>query len=145
MATLALGGVKEVAVQHDVADGFDTIPAVLSADVSTDSSTITLADGHDINSGYKATITVETLDIDESADWFVTTKAIFDDPFSDDGSTNNYQVKLTMKDGDTVTFDNVRVSGIDLVAGADGEYSRYVLSFNCVSTDVVTATTLSIS
>ena len=63
MATLYLGGVKQVDVQFDSAGGFVEIPAVLSVDLSTDSNTQAMSDGTDINAGYKASITIETLDI----------------------------------------------------------------------------------
>jgi hypothetical protein len=151
MATLYLGGVKQVDVQFDSAGGFVEIPAVLSVDLSTDSNTQAMSDGTDINAGYKASITIETLDIltatgagtGTGATWYQKVKQMLDNPFSDDGSTNNYQVKLTMKDDGTATFDGIRVAGLDFVAGADGEYSRWVVSFNATGVDVLDVLTLS--
>lgn len=149
MATLYLGGVKQVDVQFDSSGGFVEIPAVLSVDLSTDSNTQAMSDGTDINAGYKASITVETLDIltatgagtGTGATWYQKVKQMLDNPF--ESVSNDYQLKLTMKDGGTATFDGIRVAGLDFVAGADGEYSRWVVSFNATGVDVLDVLTLS--
>jgi len=149
MATLYLGGVKQVDVQFDSAGGFVEIPAVLSVDLSTDSNTQAMSDGTDINAGYKASITIETLDIltatgagtGTGATWYQKVKQMLDNPF--ESVSSDYQLKLTMKDGGTATFDGIRVAGLDFVAGADGEYSRWVVSFNATGVDVLDVLTLS--
>ena len=149
MATLYLGGVKKVEVQFDSSGGFVEIPAVLSVDLSTDSNTQAMSDGTDINAGYKASITIETLDIltatgagtGTGATWYQKVKQMLDNPFESAGK--DYQLKLTMKDDGTATFDGIRVAGLDFVAGADGEYSRWVISFNATGVDVLDVLTLS--
>ena len=141
MAILALGGPTKVEISSSGSGGLAEIPAVLSTDLSYDNASVTMADGRQIKAGTTVTLTVETLDLLETGGWFAVTETMLNTPFA--ATPSDYQAKITMKDDGTATFDGIRVAGLDFVAGADGEYSRWVVSFNATGVDVLDVLTLS--
>ena len=128
MAILALGGPTKVEISSSGSGGLAEIPAVLCTDLSYDNSSVTMADGRQIKAGTTVTLTVETLDLLETGGWFAVTETMLTTPFA--ATPSNYQAKITMKDGTkNFVIDTLNCTGRDLIPGADGEYSRYVLTF----------------
>jgi hypothetical protein len=128
MAILALGGPTKVEISSSGGVGLTEIPAVLSTDLSYDNASVTMADGRQIKAGTTVTLTVETLDLLETGGWFAVTETMLNTPFA--ATPSDYQAKITMKDGTkNFVIDTLNCTGRDLIPGADGEYSRYVLTF----------------
>lgn len=128
MATLVLGGSTQVKISATGTGGLTEVPAITSVDLSYDNPTVTMADGRQIKAGTTVTLTVETLDIIETGGWWAITDTMLNTPFA--ATPSNYQAQIIMKDG-TKNFvvDTLNCTGRDLIPGADGEYSRYVLTF----------------
>ena len=127
MATLSLGGISKVEIASD-GSTFSEVPGIVSAELSTDNGSITLADGRQIKSSTTITITAETIDVITTGTWYTVMETFLDTPLA--ATPANYKVRLTLKDGtDTVTVSNVNATGLDFIPGADGEYARYSMSF----------------
>jgi hypothetical protein len=143
MATLSLGGISKVEIASD-GSTYSEVPGIVSAELSTDNGSITLADGRQIKSSTTITVTAETIDVITTGSWYSVMETFLDTPLA--ATPANYKVKLTFKDGsDNIVLSNVNATALDFIPGADGEYARYSMSFVAAGVNFDDLTTITVS